>query len=232
MNLDEFARYRYRTRVRQPAPLDASTTALVLIDCQECLRPDELRAEWANRTDLDPADLEPAFREMDAYLDETLVNIGRVLSACRAAGIRPIHVRIGSQLADSADSCAMHKRSNTRFPPGSRGGAFMPPATPLPGEMVIQKTCSGAVTGSNLDYTLRNLGIKSVIVVGFYTDQCVSGTVRDLADLNYYVCLPSDATAAMSRERAAHELELIDKIYVVCESTDHLVARIDALPRP
>ena len=80
--------------------------------------------------------------------------------------------------------------------------------------------------GTPVDRILRNLRIKNIIVVGFYTDQCVSTSVRDLADLGYAVDLIEDATAAMSPERTEHTLEGIRRIYANAETTEELLARL------
>ena len=115
------------------------------------------------------------------------------------------------------------------YPPGSDGTAFLPQTAPKDGEIVLSKTCSGIHVGTQIDRILRNLGIEYVFVVGFYTDQCVSTSVRDLSDLGYVVALIDDATAALSRVRYEKALDGIWKIYANAESTDAFLARGAAL---
>lgn len=74
------------------------------------------------------------------------------------------------------------------YPPGSPDSAFLPQAAPVGGG-VLTKTCSGIHVGTQIDQVLRNLGVDKVIMAGFYTDQCISTSVRDLADIGYRVSL-------------------------------------------
>jgi nicotinamidase-related amidase len=47
----------------------------------------------------------------------------------------------------------------------------------------------------------------------FYTDQCVSSTVRSLADESFNVILVEDCCAAETMESHRRELEIINMIY-------------------
>jgi hypothetical protein len=60
---------------------------------------------------------------------------------------------------------------------------------------------------------LNNMGIRNVIVTGIYTDQCVSSTVRSLADESFNVVLVEDCCAAGTDELHRHELAIINMIY-------------------
>ena len=70
-----------------------------------------------------------------------------------------------------------------------------------------------ALTGSNLRLLLHNLGIRNVVCCGVFTDQCVSSTVRSLADESYNVIVVEDCCAAGSDELHDKELEIINMIY-------------------
>ena len=73
--------------------------------------------------------------------------------------------------------------------------------------MIFRKTSSNVFVSTNLDYVLRNLGVRSLIVAGIMTDQCVEIAVRDACDLGYLVSLVTDACTTTSVER--HEQSLI-----------------------
>ncbi len=90
---------------------------------------------------------------------------------------------------------------------------------------MLRKTCSGIHVGTGIDRLLRNLHIENVIVTGFYTDQCISTSVRDLADLNYRVILPTDAVGALSPQRHENALESL-RVYAYTETTQELLGRI------
>jgi ureidoacrylate peracid hydrolase len=59
---------------------------------------------------------------------------------------------------------------------------------------------------TNIDYVLRNLGVRSLMIAGVLTDQCIDSAVRDACDLGYLVTVPIDACATLSAER--HEWAL------------------------
>jgi ureidoacrylate peracid hydrolase len=72
---------------------------------------------------------------------------------------------------------------------------------------------------------LRNLGVKSLIVAGVLTDQCIDSTVRDACDLGYLVTVPTDACATLTAER--HEWALLNnRGYCRQIITDALVQEI------
>ena len=53
---------------------------------------------------------------------------------------------------------------------------------PLDDEMIFRKTSSNVFVSTNIDYVLRNLGVRSLMVAGLMTDQCVESAVRDAWD--------------------------------------------------
>lgn len=56
-------------------------------------------------------------------------------------------------------------------------------------EIVIPKTSSSVFQSTNLDYVLRSMGKKHLILCGVLTDQCVGHATRDACDLGYQVTL-------------------------------------------
>ena len=173
----------------------------------------------------DPAQHESLLRRLDEHLDAALHNIAALLKRSRERGVIPIHIKIEALLRDGRDNGRLHKSAGVMLPPGSEGAAILPEAAPLPGEIVLQKTCSGIHVGTHIDRLLRNLGIRNVVVCGFHTDQCISTSVRDLADLGYQVVLPADATCALSPQRHENALQSL-RVYALVESTASLLARL------
>lgn len=60
---------------------------------------------------------------------------------------------------------------------------------PGPDDIVLPKTSSSVFCSTNVDYVLRSLGVKYLILAGCVTDQCVESAVRDACDHHYYVTL-------------------------------------------
>jgi nicotinamidase-related amidase len=199
-----------------------------LIDVQDCLTR-EYFEYMLPYMGIDIKTIPDVLNELHDYVTETFANIEKVLNGCRAKGIRPIHVKIEALLPDAADTGRLHKSAGMLTPPGSKGSFFAPESTPAEGEIVLTKTCSGIHVGTQIDRILRNLGIKNVFVVGFYTDQCISTSVRDLSDLGYATEIIEDAIGALSRERHEKALQGIQRIYAHSETTAQLLERLSKM---
>ncbi|MBS3182371.1 cysteine hydrolase family protein [Leucobacter manosquensis] len=212
----------------EPLPLHPADTALVLVDIQQHLSTRSIRASL-KQVGVYNESAEPVLTAIEADLQAALTNISLVLAKCREVGIRPIHVGIQSYLPDSADAGMLHKAAGMLYAPGSYDSQFLPEAAPLEGEIVLTKTCSGIHVGTHIDQVLRNLGAQNVIMTGFYTDQCVSASVRDLTDLGYRLTLVDDAMGAMSPERHQNALQSIRKLYANSESTEEILPRLDQI---
>jgi ureidoacrylate peracid hydrolase len=94
--------------------------------------------------------------------------------------------------------------------------------------MVFPKTSSSVFISTNLDYVLRNLGVRSLIIAGVLTDQCIDSAVRDACDLGYLVTTAIDSCTTLSQER--HEWSLrLNRGYCRQITTDALIAEIERL---
>ena len=99
---------------------------------------------------------------------------------------------------------------------------------PRPGEIVVTKATDSALTGTNLRLILSNMGIRNVVMTGIFTDQCISSTVRSLADESFNVIVVEDCCAAGTDELHYQELKIINMIYCHVVSSQEL-RRIMAL---
>ncbi len=193
-----------------PAPEDLELrpreTALLCIDVQNYgLKPQEdprEQARWA-----------PFHARMR---DTVIPTLQSLQNDFRAHGIDVIHARIACRLADGRDrslSQRMPGWNNLLMPRDDEASQIIPELAPAPGEIVVTKTTDSALTGTNLRLVLTNMGIRHVVVAGIYTDQCVSSTVRSLADESFHVLVVEDACAAGTDALHEHELEIINRIY-------------------
>lgn len=107
----------------------------------------------------------------------------RLLAAWRGKGLPVIHVR-----HDSVDPASTLR-------PGLPGHAFRPGFEPQGDEPVVPKSVNCAFIGTDLDLRLRRLGIRTVVLFGIATDQCVSTTARIAANLGYSTVVAGDACA-------------------------------------
>jgi ureidoacrylate peracid hydrolase len=206
----------YRERAIVPA-----RTALLSVDMQNLeLGPERFAAGRR------PGTPEAALR---AYFDriETVVAPAqrRLQAAARAAGIDVIYTVIESLTRDGRDRSLDHKISRLHAAKGSFEARVIDAVAPVGDEIVIPKTSSGVFNSTNIDYVLRNLGVRNLILCGVVTDQCVESAVRDACDLGYLVTLVPDACATYTQERHDNTLRAI-KGYCRQRSTGELVAEI------
>jgi nicotinamidase-related amidase len=133
-----------------------------------------------------------------ARLDVIGSNIVRLLAAFRARGMEVMFSRVASLTLDGRDRSLAHKTAGIHAPPGSHESEILEGIAPLDGEIVFSKTVSSVFVGTNIDYVLRNIGIRTLVVTGVVTSGCVEAAVRDAFDRNYQVVLVEDACADMA----------------------------------
>ena len=80
---------------------------------------------------------------------------------------------------------------------------------------------------THIDYVLRNLGVKQLVISGLITDQCVESAIRDACDLGYLVTQVTDACLTYSQLRHDNSLSAI-KGYCRQVTTDELVDELAA----
>ncbi len=101
------------------------------------------------------------------------------------------------------------------FPPhaleGEDGGEVIETLEPLAGEKVIYKRRFSAFFGTDLDLTLRELGIKEVELAGCVTNICVLYTAADARMLNYAVTVNQLAVNGFDPEAHRFALQEMQK---------------------
>ncbi|AVO47092.1 cysteine hydrolase family protein [Phreatobacter cathodiphilus] len=205
---------------RRDADFVAGQTALLFVDMQKVFA-------LPGRDPLHPErDGEHAFH---AHLRDTVIpNQRRILAAARAAGIEVLHTVIRALTQDGRDRSVDHKLSGILVARDDPDGDIIDELAPAGDEIVLPKTSSGVFNSTNIDYVLRNLGIRYLIVAGIVTDQCVDMAVRDAADRGYLVSVPRDASATYTSERHEAALRAFGG-YCWLTDTDTVVRRIEAL---
>ena len=183
-------------------PVDKNHAALLFIDVQNYTA--EGGGEYRN---MSPAAIEDRygyfFREMRA---RAIPNMQRLQQACRAQKIEVLYTVIEAQTQDGRDLGLDYKISGLFCPKGSHDAKVIDAIAPIGDEMVIPKTSSSVFISTNIHYVLCALGVKSLMIAGVLTDQCVDSAVRDACDLGYLVTLPVDACATHSEARHASAL--------------------------
>ena len=114
--------------------------------------------------------------------------------------------------------------NNLLLPKDEWESQVAPEIAPQGDEIVVTKTTDSALTGTNLRLILANLGVTHVVCCGIFTDQCVSSTVRSLADESFAVTVIEDACAAGSDELHERELAILNMIYCHVMTREELFA--------
>ena len=206
-------------------PVERGQTALLFIDVQNFCA---IR-QGSEYKDLSPAEFESRLGYYFAQLETRIVpNMQRLQAACRKAGIEVMYAVIESLTRDGRDRSLDYKITGFNVPRGSWDAKVIDAIAPGEDEIVIPKTSSSVFISTNIDYVLRNLGVRYLIVSGVVTDQCIESAVRDACDLGYLVTLATDACTTYSQERHDSTLRAI-KGYCRQRTTDQLVAEIAGL---
>jgi ureidoacrylate peracid hydrolase len=133
--------------------------------------------------------------------EQALPNMVRLQAAARRGGIEVTYTVIESLTAAGRDRSLDYKITGFNVPKGSPDAQVLSELAPATDEIIFPKTSSSVFISTNIDYVLRNLGVRSLIIAGCLTDQCVDSAVRDACDLGYLVTVPTDACVTLSAER-------------------------------
>ncbi len=193
------------------APLDPARTAILLIDTQDGIF--NAKAETAR----------PYFYR--SARDTAIPNMARLIAAGRAAGAEIVYTVIASMTRDGRDRSLDYKQSGFHFAPGSPETKVIRELEPAADEMVLPKTSSSLFNSTNFEYLIRNIGLDTIVVTGFLTDQCIDHTVRDGADRGLRMVCPTDACTTDTLERHENALSAF-KGYCRQATTAELVAEL------
>ena len=205
-------------------PLTPEQSALLFIDVQNfCAHRDggEYQAMSAEER---AAHCDPFFDLMETRV---VPNMQRLQQACRNAGIEVMYTTIESLTRDGRDRSLDYKITGFNVPKGSWDARVIDAIAPTEDEIHFPKTSSSVFISTNIDYVLRNLGVKQLVISGLVTDQCIESAIRDACDLGYLVTQVTDACATYTEARHQSSLNAI-KGYCRQVETAALVAEIEA----
>ena len=197
--------------------LDPETTALLVIDIQNTYLDDKETPEETARW-------RPFYDRMHGTV---IPNNAKLIEACREKGVEIIFARIACLKPDGRDRSLSQKKPGFNYlllPKDEQDSQVVDALRPGEHEITILKTTDSALTGTNLRLILHNMGIKDVVVSGIFTDQCVSSSVRSLADESFGVVVVDDCCAAATMELHQHELEIINMIYCHVVTLDEVLS--------
>lgn len=198
----------------------ASESALLVIDPQN-----DILEEEGNM----------AFHGLWRDARETVGSIAELVRAARAAGVPVLWFRY-ARAANGKDTfpgslvsarmLAMRSMVSDMFSEGTWDIDIVDELKELIDErdFVIDKAASGCFEGTNLDKYLRQMGVRNVVMCGYFTDFCVSNTARAAYDKGYGSIIVGDACASYSSHQHDTSLELHNANFGPVVSTDEVVA--------
>ena len=171
-------------------PIEKQAATLLFIDVQNY----NARRDGGEYVGMSTTELSERFGYFfDIIERETISNMQKIQTACRAGQVEVMYTVIESLTKDGRDRSLDYKITGFNVPRDSWDAQVLEAIAPAEDEIVLSKTSSSVFISTNIDYVLRNLGTRYLVVAGFLTDQCIESAVRDACDLGYLVTLVTDA---------------------------------------
>lgn len=162
----------------------------------------------------------------DELESRVIPNMQALQRTCRKASVEVMYTVIESLTLDGRDRSLDYKITGFNVPKGSWDGKVIEQIAPINDEIVLPKSSSSVFISTHIDYILRNLGVKQIVLSGLLTDQCVESAIRDACDLGYLVTQVTDACLTMTESRHDQSLCAI-KGYCRQVTTAQLIEELD-----
>lgn len=224
----KFISFYYETTKEFPeAKLDQKTTALLIVDMQN----EFILRDFGESLEFKKMGEWERWIPFHDRLDNIVIpNTKKLLQFFRDKGLTVTFGRIACLREDGEDRSPVQKSegwNNMLLYVNGFGAQMIDELTPLPNEIVVNKTTDSVTTGTNYLTLLRYMGIETVVVTGIVTDQCVASTVRGLADEGLKVICVEDCCAAGSQKLHDAELTIMNVIYCDVMSTEEIIELIE-----
>jgi ureidoacrylate peracid hydrolase len=153
----------------------------------------------------------------------------RLIQAGRQAGA-PIVFLIDSHRANVRQDREWLKRTPHCLE-GSWGAKVIEDLDPRPNDLYVIKRRYSGFFNTDLDLTLKDLGVEALVIAGVVTNICVRSTVHDAFFLGYQVVVPEDCVAATGpREQASSLYDIATHFGTVCDGAQVVRALLEGAP--
>ncbi|MFJ7945475.1 cysteine hydrolase [Streptomyces sp. NPDC096354] len=168
--------------------LDPATTVVLTVECQQgVVGPDSALPQLAE----------------EVLTSGALHNIARLVAAAHEAGVQVLHA-VAERRPDGrgANSNARLFRAAGRLPvqqhSGTTAARIAPPIEVADEDIVVRRLHGlSPIAGTDVDALLRNLGCRTLVVVGVSANVAIPNAVFDAVNLGYTAVVPSDAIAGV-----------------------------------
>jgi len=170
------------------ALVDASHTALVTQECQ--------RGVIGDLSQLP---------ELAAEAQRALPQMAALVRAARAANVPVIHCTAerradGKGANSNARIFQYMAKAPMKLVPGSDAAQIVPEFAVQESDLVLARLHGlSPFQGTELDFVLRNLGIRSLVCVGVSVNVAIQNLAFDAVNAGYQVVIPRDAVAGFPR---------------------------------
>lgn len=159
---------------------------------------------------------------------------GRVCAAGRAAGVKVVHATMRERPdgAGQAVNCrifamAQKRRAETGFSPtdqGQPGCELVDELDVQPGDIEVPRMHGMTpFTGTELDAVVRNLGTKTIVLMGVSLNLGIMGAALSALDLGYQVVVVRDAVVGIPVEYGEAVLQNAISMIATIVTSDDLV---------
>ncbi|HID85754.1 MAG TPA: cysteine hydrolase [Anaerolineae bacterium] len=165
--------------------------------------------------------------------NNTIPNTVDLVEKARAKGVQIVYVPISftedyHELMDEPYGILKAVKDGKTFRKGTKAVEIIEELTPQPGDLVVEGKrglCGFATT--NLDFILRQRGIRNVALAGFLTNVCVESTMRTAYEKGYNVITLTDCTAATSWEIQEFTVKTNYPVYSRPMTHDEFLAELE-----
>lgn len=156
---------------------------------------------------------------------ETIVRpIANLLTRARRAHIPVIYVNDCHRISLREDR--EFKKRAEHCIEGSWGAQVIKELKPKRGDIVIQKHRYSGFYETDLDLTLKDLRVDTIIVVGLVTNICVRSTIHDAFFRGYKVLVPKDCVMATGKREQESSLYDIETHFGDVTTSDKLIKQM------
>ena len=133
-------------------------------------------------------------------------HVAELVAAARAAGVRIVHCTAERRRDGFGANCNARlfqymARSERPLHPETEAAALVPEIPLADSDLVLPRWHGlSPFQGTELDFLLRNLGVRTIVGVGVSVNVAIQNLAFDAVNASYQVVIPRDAVAGFPRE--------------------------------